>query len=78
MSGWKTWKKQIEQDWRDAGGPDVDISAMAANVAEFAEAIAECAVAPVAAFVAGLPRALDLGTWMTPSPRAAGEWDDES
>jgi hypothetical protein len=79
MSEWKSWRTRIERDWRDAGGPDIDFTALATSAAEFAEMIVECATAPVAAFLAGLPRTLDLGACTEPRRWAkANDWEDDA
>ena len=69
MHEWKTWSEQFERDMRDAlesvrdavdaGDPQV----MAEGAVEFAQTILECAVAPVAAMLGGLPRSMDFASW---------------
>jgi hypothetical protein len=64
---------------RDAGGPDIDFTALASNAAEFAEMIVECAAAPVAAFLARLPRTLGHGACAEPRRWAkTNDWDDDA
>lgn len=84
MSEWKSWSKQFERDLRGvmesvrgsfAAG---DAREIVDNAAEFAQTIAECAITPVAAFLAGLPRVLDGGACAEPRRANAGDWDDES
>jgi hypothetical protein len=31
MSEWKSWRQRFEQDWRDAGGPKIDFTALASR-----------------------------------------------
>jgi hypothetical protein len=84
MSEWKSWSKQFERDMREAAegvreafasGDPHDI---AEGAAEFAQTIVECAVTPVAAFLGGLPRAMDLGSWKGARAWSRGAWDDEA
>lgn len=83
MSEWKTWSRQFERDIRDAmesvrdaieaGDPRV----MAEGAVEFAQTILECAIAPVAAMLGGLPRAMDFASWKGARRWAdKREWDD--
>lgn len=84
MSEWKSWSKQFERDLRDAlesvrGSFAVaDAHDLVENAAEFAQTIAECAIIPVAAFLAALPRMLDGGACSESRWAKAGDWDDES
>ena len=55
-----------------------DAQEIAESAAEFAQTIAECAITPVAAFLAGLPRVLDGGACSEPRRANASDWDDES
>jgi hypothetical protein len=84
MNEWKSWSKQFERDMREAAegvraafssGDPHDI---AEGAAEFAQTIVECAVTPVAAFLGGLPRAMDLGSWKGARAWSRGAWDDEA
>ena len=83
MNEWKTWSKQFEGDMREAmesvrdavhaGDPLV----IAEGAVEFAQTIVECAAAPVAAMLGGLPRAMDFASWKGARSWAGRrEWDD--
>lgn len=85
MSEWKSWSKQVERDLRDAMESARDAFSASGNAheivdgaAEFAQTIAECAITPVAAFLAGLPRVLDGGARSEPRRANVSDWDDES
>lgn len=84
MSEWKSWSKQFERDMREAAASvraavtSSDIDEVAAGATDFARTIAECAVAPIAAFLSGLPRSMDF-EWKGAGRRADGrEWNDEA
>ncbi len=83
MSEWKSWSRQFERDMRDAaesvreafaaGDPGV----IAEGAVDFARTIVECAVAPVAVLLGGLPQAMDIPSWGSGHRRRDGrEWDD--
>ncbi len=84
MSEWKSWSKQFERDLRGAmesvrgSFAAGNVQEIAESAAEFAQTIAECAITPVAAFLAGLPRVLDGGACSEPRRANASDWDDES
>lgn len=83
MSEWETWSRQFERDMleamesvRDAVRTG-DLDVVAEGAVEFAQTIVECAVAPVAAMLGGLPRAMDFASWRGARSWAGGrEWDD--
>jgi hypothetical protein len=84
MNEWKLWSKQFERDMRDAfesvraAVSESDATEIADGATEFAQTIIECAVLPVAAFLAGLPRTIDADAWKSPRrwKTAARDWDD--
>jgi hypothetical protein len=84
MSEWKSWSRQFERDLRGAvegvrgSFAAGDAHEILENAAEFAQTIAECAITPVAAFLAGLPRMMDGGACSEPQRANASDWDDES
>ena len=83
MSEWKSWSKQFERDLRSAmesvrgSFAAGDAHEVVENAAEFAQTIAECAITPVAAFLAGLPHMLDGRACSEPRRANASDLDDE-
>ena len=84
MSAWKSLGKDVERDLREAAESvrgafaASDPRDIAEGAAEFAQTIVECAVTPIAAFLSGLPRAIDAVAWKRGRPSPASDWDDES
>ena len=77
MNEWKSWSKQFEKDIREAFESVRDAVAagdaqeIAEGATDFAQTIIECAAMPVMAFLTGLPRAMDFGSW-----KGARNWAD--
>ncbi len=84
MNEWRSWSQEFERDLRDtvesvrAAFAEGDPHDIAEGAAEFAQTIVECAVTPVAAFLHGVPRAMDFGSWKGARAWSRGEWDDEA
>lgn len=84
MSEWKSWSKQFERDMRDAAESvraafaASDLDDIAGGATEFARTIVECAVTPVAAFLGGLPRAMDIESCKGARRSPGRAWDDEA
>ena len=84
MSEWKSWSKQFEKDMREAFESVRDAVAagdaqeIAEGATDFAQTIIECAAVPMMAFLVGLPRAMDAGSWSGLRGRMrCDKWDDE-
>lgn len=83
MSEWKSWSREFEREMRGAAASvraafaAADLDDIASGAAEFAQTIVECAVTPLAVFLGGLPRAMDLGSWKGACSDSRA-WDDEA